>query len=306
MTAESFPDRPIRLVVAASPGSAADILARAVAPALSTRLRQTVTTELHQGENGVSGARLVAGSEPDGYTLLMTSLHIHAIAPSLHHALPYDVVNDFSPVSLVARCPLLLAVHPSVAAHSVNELTQLARKQPGILTFASSAVGGSPHLAAELYQKMADVEMKHVCYDRTQELYADLVAGRISLSFNNIMSMLPLLSAGKLRGIAVTGATRSSVVPHLPTMAESGLAGYEVTNWLGVVAAARVDPRIIATLNGAIVGALQSDAVKQNLTASGVEIAGSTASEFAHHIRSELARWAPIAKDRLTRNVIRS
>ena len=236
----------------------------------------------------------------------MTTLHILAILPSLHPAPPYDVVNDFSPVSLVARCPLVLAVHPSVAAHSVDELTILARERPGALTFASSAIGGSPHLAAKLYQKMANVHMTHVCYDHTERLFADLVDGRISLSFNNIMSMLAPLSTGKLRGIAVTSATRSSLVPHLPTVAESGLDGYEVTNWLGIVVPARVDPEIIAALNAAIVGALQSGGVKQNLAACGVEIVGSSASEFARHIRSELARWAPIVRDCITRNAVRS
>jgi tripartite-type tricarboxylate transporter receptor subunit TctC len=181
-------------------------------------------------------------------------------------------------------------------------LTFLARERVGALTFASSAIGGSPHLAAALYQKMTGVSMKHVCYERTQQLYADLVDGRISLSFNNIMSMLPLLSAGKLRGIAVTGATRSSVVPHLPTIAESGLTGYEVTNWLGIVAPAGMEPKAITTLNDAIVGTLQSNDVKPILAAHGMEVAASSASEFASHIRSELAKWAPLVRERIAGN----
>ena len=305
MKKESFPGRPIRLILGVPPGSASDILARALAPTLSERLRQPVTVDMHLGESGVSGARLVAGSQADGYTLFMTTLGIHALGPSLRRAQPYDVVNDFSPVSLVARCPLLLAVHPSLAAHSLDELTLLARRRPGELTFASSAIGGAPHLAAELYMKMVKVDMTHICYERTQQLFADLVDGRISLSFNNIMSMLPLLSTGKLRGIAVTSATRLSMAPHLPTVAESGLAGYEITNWLGIVAPARVDPEIIARLNGAIVGALQADDVKKNLAACGMEIVGSSASEFARHIRSELARWAPVVRDCIAGNAVR-
>ena len=302
MVVATFPDRPLRLIVAASHGSAADILARAVAPPLSARLCRPVNVELHQGENGVAGARLVAQSRPDGHTLFMTSLHIHAVGPSLHAAPPYDVIKDFSPISLVARCPLLLAVNPSVPAHTLEELTLLARERAGALTFASSAIGGSPHLAAALYQKMTGVSMKHVCYERTLQLYADLVEGRISLSFNNIMSMLPLLSADKLRGIAVTGTTRSSVVPHLPTVAESGLPGYEVTNWLGIVAPAGVDAEVITTLNDAVATALQSAGVKQDFVACGMEIVASSAAEFARHIRSELTKWAPLVKERIAQN----
>src|SRR5689334_17539748 len=208
MTSKPYPDRPIRLVIAASPGSASDILTRTVAPALADQLDAPLEVVPKEGGNGAVSAQFVARSVPDGSTLFMTSLHIHAVGPSLHPHLPYNVVKDFTPISLVARCPLLLAVHPSVAAHSVEQLTKLALAQPDTLSFASSAVGGSPHLATALYQQMTGVRMRHVCYERTQALFADLAAGRISLSFNNIMSMLPLLASGRLRGLAVTGRER--------------------------------------------------------------------------------------------------
>ncbi len=303
MTSKQYPDRPIRLVIAASPGSASDILTRTIAPALANQLDAPLEVVPKEGDNGAVGAQFVARSMPDGYTLFMTSLHIHAVGPSLHPNLPYDVRKDFTPLSLVARCPLLLAVHPSVPAHSVDELTRLAIAKPNTLTFASSAVGGSPHLATALYQQMTGVQMKHVCYDRTQELFADLVAGRISLSFNNIMSLLPLLANGTVRGLAVTGPERTPVAAQLPTLAEAGLPGYEVTNWLGIVGPAGLSAHIVATLNTAIARALQAPEIREKLEASGMQLAGSSSTEFATHIEHELTKWAALVKASMTGSV---
>jgi len=290
----TYPARPIRLVLGFSPGSASDLIARALLPDLERQLGQPVAVELHQGEGGAIGAEIVARSAPDGYTLFMATLGTHALAPHRSRSLPYDPVRDFAPVSLVAHMPLVLACHPSVEAESVGQLIALFRARRRRLTYASSAVGGAPHLAAELFQSMAQVEMAHVVYDNTDKLYADFVAGRVALSFNNILSMASRIHAGTLRGLAVTASKRSAVLPKLPTMAEAGLAGYEVTNWLGVVAPAGTPPEIVAVLHRGIVAALRAQAVRKQLGAVGVEAWSSTPDEFAAHIDRELARWAPV------------
>lgn len=296
MTKDSYPSHPLRLIVGASAGSAAAILARAFAPALAAELRQPLNIEFHQGENNESGAALLTQSAPDGYTILMTTLGVLAIRPNLHPETRAAAGSELTPVALVARCPLLLAVHPSVPAQSVDELTRYARAHPGELTFAASAIGGAPHVAAELYMSMTGVDMRLACYQSTHKLFDDLKAGRLSLTFNNIMSMLEPLAKGEFRGLAVTSAKRSAAVPALPTMDETGLAGYEITNWLGIVAPPRTAPPLVATLNSAIIAALNSDEVTRNLTACGMQAAGSSAAEFTRYIHSELERWAPIVK----------
>lgn len=289
-----FPLRPIRLILGASPGSASDFLARALAPELSRILGQPLAVELHPGDNGAKAASRVAASQPDGHTLFLTTLGIHAIAPNLVKRLPYDPLHDFASVSLVSRSPLVLAVHPSIEAESVAQLIDLARRLRGKLSYASSAIGGAPHLAAELFQAMAGIEMSHVRYERTQELYADLIAGRVALSFNNVMSMLPCLAAGKLRGLAVTGPERCQAAPQLPTVSESGLPGYEVTNWLGIVAPAGTSGESIAVLHNALAAALRTPAIAENLSRLGIEPLASTPEEFGAFADNELARWAPV------------
>ena len=294
MNEHTYPTRPIRLVLGFSPGSASDLIARALLPELGRQWGQPVAAELHQGEGGAIGAQIVARSAPDGYTLFMATLGTHALAPHCSRPLSYDPVRDFAPVSLVAHMPLVLACHPSIEAESVGQLIALVRARRRRFTYASSAVGGAPHLAAELFQSMAQVEMKHVVYDNTDKLYADFVAGRVALSFNNVLSMASRIHAGTLRGLAVTARERSPVLPHLPTMAEAGLAGYEVTNWLGVVAPAGTPPEIVAVLHCGIVAALRAQAVRKQLGAVGVEAWSSTPDEFTAHIDRELARWAPV------------
>ena len=294
VTTETYPARPVRLVLGFSPGSASDLIARALLPELGRQLGQPVVAELHQGQGGAIGAQIVARSAPDGYTLFMATLGTHALAPHRSRPLPYDPVRDFAPVSLVAHMPLVLACHPSVEADSVGQLIALARARPGHLTYASSAIGGGPHLAAELFQSMAQVEMAHVVYDNTDKLYADLEAGRIALSFNNVLSMASRIQARTVRGLGVTARERSPVLPDLPTIAEAGLAGYEVSNWLGVVAPRGTPADVVAALQRSIGAALRSQSVREQFDAVGVEAWGSTPDEFASHIERELARWAPV------------
>ena len=285
---------PVRLVIGFSPGSASDFIAGLLAPELSRRLGRDVVVERHAGNNGAIGARRVAASDPDGTTLFMATLGTHALAPHFAPGLGYDPVKDFRAVCLLSRSPLVLACHPAIRAASVDELIAIGRSGAHRLTFASSAVGGAPHLAGELFKTMARIEMTHVPYARTEQLYEDLQKGRVALSFNNIMSMAPRLRQGILRGLAVTGSQRSPLLRELPAMAEAGLPGYEVTNWLGIVAPARTPVDTVHLLNAGIVAALRAEAIAERLSPAGIEPCGDTPEEFARHIEKELARWGPV------------
>ena len=286
--------QPVRLIIGFSPGSASDFIATLLVPELSRQLGREVTIEPHAGENGAIGARKVAAAAPDGTTLFIATLGTHALAPHLDADLRYDPITDFRPVCLVSRSPLVLACHPSIPAASVAELIAMGRAEPRRLTFASSAVGGAPHLAGALFQLMANIEMTHVPYAETERLYADLQQGRVALSFNNIMSLAPRMKRGALKGIAVTGAERSGLLPRLPTIAESGLPGYEVTNWLGIVAPARTPAGTVEQLHAGIAAALQTRAMAERLAQAGITPGGGTPQAFAAHIEAELARWAPV------------
>jgi tripartite-type tricarboxylate transporter receptor subunit TctC len=285
--------RTLRLVLGFSPGSASDIIAHALVPALGDALGATIAIERHLGANGTDAAAMVAASPPDGNTLFVATLGTHALAPHLGRV-AYDPRTSFAPVALVAAAPLVLAVHPSLALETLPALVALARSAPRRLTFATSAVGGAPHLAGELFQALAGVELVHVRYDRTQDLYADLEAGKVAMSFNNVMSMAPRVTSGKLRGLAVTAAERSPVLPDLPTMAEAGIADYAVTNWLGIVAPAGTAPEQVDELNRGVEAALRSPAVVAALAKDGVVPAGGSPAAFARHIAQELERWGPV------------
>ena len=224
----------------------------------------------------------------------MATLGTHAFAPHLDRDLPYDPLRHFSPVSLVASAPLVLACHPSLGVASARELIELARTQPGSLTYGTSAIGGAPHLAAALFESAAGIEMQHVRYDHTERLYDDLEAGRISLSFNNMMSMLPRCRSGALRALAVTSARRSEACEDLPTLAESGLPGYEVSNWVGIVAPKSTPEGRVQELSRAIAAALKESTLAEAFRATGVTPRGSTSSEFTDFIATELRRWAPV------------
>jgi tripartite-type tricarboxylate transporter receptor subunit TctC len=283
----------IRLIVGFSRGSASDEIARALVPQLSRELGQSVDIELRPGNNGAPAAHEVAKAAADGRTLFMATLGTHALAPHLSDNLPYDPLLDFAPVSLIATAPLVLACHPSLRVSNARELIEQARERPRSLTYATSAIGGAPHLAAELFQSMSGIEMQHVRYERTEQLYEDLETGRISLSFNNIMSMLPRCRAGKLTAIGVTSAQRTAAAPTLSTIAESALPGYEVSNWLGIVAPKGTPGQILNDLRAATASTLRSSDVEHAFLAAGVTPA--TASiEFADFIAAEMRRWAPV------------
>ena len=296
-SAQTYPTKPIRLVVPFPPGGATDILARDVAQKLTEAWGQQVIVDNRPGAGGNIGSELVAKSAPDGYTLEMGTVGTHAINASLYAKMPYDHVKDFAPVILVAGVPNVLVVNPAVPANSVAELIAYAKANPGKLNFASSGNGTSIHLSGELFKVMAGVQMTHVPYKGSSPALQDLLGGQVQLMFDNLPPSLPQIKAGKLRALAVTSLARAPALPDVPTMAEAGLPGYEASSWFGVLAPAGTPPAIVAKLNAEIAKWLATPEAKEKLSKQGANAAGGTPEDFAKHIAAETAKWAKVVKD---------
>jgi tripartite-type tricarboxylate transporter receptor subunit TctC len=292
-----YPTKPIRLVVPFPPGGATDLIARAVAQKLGETWGQSVVVDNRPGAGGNIGTELVARSAPDGYTLEMGTVGTHAINASLYSKIPYDHVKDFAPVILVAGVPNVLVVNPAVPANSVQELIAYAKANPGKLNFASSGSGTSIHLSGELFKVMTGVQMTHVPYKGSAPALADLLGGQVQLMFDNLPPSLPQIKAGKLRALAVTSATRAPALPDVPTVAESGLPGFEASSWFGILAPAGTSPAIIAKINGEVAKWLASPEGKDKLASIGANAAGGSPEDFARHIQAETAKWAKVVKE---------
>jgi tripartite-type tricarboxylate transporter receptor subunit TctC len=248
------------------------------------------------GAAGNIGSDLVAKSAPDGYTLLMCTVSTHAINPNLYAKLPYDHLKDFVPVVLVASVPNVLEVTPALPVNSVADLIRLAKEKPGQINFASSGSGTSIHLSGELFKTQAGVDMTHVPYKGSAPALTDLIGGQVQVMFDNLPSSLPQIKAGKLRAIAVTSAQRAPALPDIPTIAESGLPGFEATSWFGIVAPTGTPPAIIARINADVNQWLQSPEAREKLLAQGALAAGGTPEQFAAYIRAETEKWAKVVK----------
>ena len=285
------------MIVPATPGGAADTLSRTVAQKLSEAWGWPVVVENKGGAAGIIGAEAAAKSPNDGYTLMMGSAGGITIHPSLYPKLPYDPVKDFTPVVMVANSPLILVVHPSVPAKSVMDLVQLAKQKPGEIDFGSAGVGSTQQLSGELLKSMANIDMKHIPYKGSAPAYVDLMAGRISVMFENMLSMLPSIKEGTVRAIAVTGSSRSPTMPELPTVAESGVPGFSVVGWYGIVVPAGTDPAIVKKLNAEINRILKLPEVGARLSSLGAEPVGGTSEEFANRIKVDTAKWKKVIKD---------
>ncbi len=294
--AQPYPSKPIRLVVPFPAGGTTDILAREVGQRLSLSLGQPVVIDNRPGAAGNIGSELVAKSAPDGYTLLMATVGTHAINPNLYARMPYDHVKDFAPVVLVAGVPNVLEVTPSLPVHSVADLIKLAKEKPGQINFASSGSGTSIHLSGELFKTMAGVDMTHVPYKGSAPAITDLIGGQVQVMFDNLPSSLPQIKADKLRAIAVTSAQRAPALPDIPTIAESGLPGFEASSWFGIVAPAGTPPTIIARINADVNQWLQSPEAKEKLLAQGAVAAGGSPEQFAAYIHAETEKWARVVK----------
>jgi tripartite-type tricarboxylate transporter receptor subunit TctC len=294
--AQAWPSKPIRYVVPFAPGGTTDILGRTIAERLAAVLGQPVVVENRPGAGGGVGAEMVAKSPGDGYTIMGGTISTHAINASLYKSLGYDPVRDFVPITLIARVPNMLVVNPSLPAKDVKELIALLKASPGKYSFASSGNGTSQHLSGELFKTMTGVEMQHIPYKGSPPALADVVGGQVAMTFDNITTAWPLAKGGKLRALAVTTAVRSSIAPDVPTLAEAGLAGYEVGSWQGVFAPAGTPPEIVKRLNAEIVKIINSPDVREKLVGLGAEPAPNTSEEFAALVKAEVAKWADVVK----------
>ena len=289
-----YPARAIRFIVPFPAGSANDQVARFIQPQMSAALGQQVVIDNRAGAAGNLGAEIAAKSPPDGYTLMVGNI-AHAVSATLYSKLGYDLVRDFAPVTLLASGSFTLAVHPSLPARSVKELIAFAKKRPGEINVATS--GAAIQLAAKLLNSMAGTRMTEVNYKGTPQAITALISGETSVGFPATSSVVPHVRAGKLRALAVTGAQRSPMVPDYPTIAESGVPGYDMTSWYGVLVPARTPNEIIARLHAAAVSALQQREVKERFATTDLEPKGSTPEQFGAYMRSEVAKWAKVIKE---------
>jgi tripartite-type tricarboxylate transporter receptor subunit TctC len=292
--AQDYPVKPVRIVVPLAPGGSTDVLARLIGAKLAELWAQPVIVENRAGGGTTIGAELVARSAPDGYTLLMVT-SAFAVNFSLFQKVPYKF-SDFVPLSDVAQTPNVLAVHPSVPARSVKELIALLRARPGELTYSSGGVGGSTHLAGELFKLLAKVDMVHVPYKGGSPAVTDLVGGQVTMTFANLTTILPFAKAGRLRALAVTSGKRSSALPDLPTMAEAGVPSFEAATWNGLLAPAATPKEIVARLNADIVKVLKMPETRDKLAANALEPIGDSSDAFGTHIAAEIERWAKVVK----------
>ena len=292
--AENYPVRPVRIIAAFSPGGFVDLTARLVSGPLSAALGQQVVVENRGGAGGIVGTEFVARSAPDGHTLTVGSAGTHAVNQSLYRNLSYNVLRDFQPVARLADAPSLLAVHPSLPARSVKELIALARSRPGQINYASAGAGTSTHLAAALFEHLARVKFVHVPYKGGGPAMIAVVAGEVPVTFGTAASVSPHTRSGRLRGLAVTGSQRSALLPALPTIAESGLPGYEMLNWLGMFAPVGTPRAVVEKLSTELVRIVRTPEVSGGLNASGAEPSPLGPDEFALFVKSEVEKWAKV------------
>ena len=294
---QDYPTRPIRFIVGFVPGGIADLMARSLGQKLTEAWGQQVIIDNRAGAGGVIGMQIVAKALPDGYTLMMGSSTQFSITPALRPALP-NPVADYTPISPAALTPVILTLLPSHPVRSVQELIQLAKSKPGQpMNYASTGYGTAPHIAAELLKRVADIDMTHVPYKGGGDAVIALLGGQVQVSFGAVSTALPHLRAGRMRALGVTSVKRLAAVPDVPTLAESGLPHFEVVQWYGVFAPARLPPPMVRKINETLGRALGAADFREHFAAQGVELMHSTPAEFAVYIKSEFARWTRVLKE---------
>src|SRR3954465_4852898 len=293
--AAEYPARAIRYIVPQGAGGSSDTLARLVTQKLSESLGQQVVTDNRPGATGNIGTEIAARANPDGYTLLQVATSL-ATNPALSVKMPFDPIRDFAPVTLLSQSPNLWIVHPSLPVKNMRELIALAKTRPGEINYSSSGTGSSQHLAGELLKSMAHIDIVHIPYKGSPPALIDLLGGRVVLMCSTIAPAMPLVKSGKLRALAVTSLKRSAAAPEIPTVVESGLAGYEATAWQGVLAPAGTPRDIIVKLNTEIVRVVQQPDVRRQLAEQGYEPAGNSPEQFAEYIKTEIAKWSRVIK----------
>ncbi len=292
--AHDYPQKPVRIIVGYPAGGPTDVIARTLAQKLSLAFGQQVIVDNRPGASGMIGAELAAKAPPDGYTLLTVPI-TYAVTPSVYPKMPYDAEKDLAPVALVAAAPFILVVHPTLPVKTVKDLITLAKSRPGQINFASASNGGMPHLAGELFNSMAGTKLTHIPYKGAAPATVDLLAGQVSLMFNNMLSAMPLVKSGKLRAIAVTSTKRSSALPDLPTIAET-IPHYEASGWYGTLAPAATPRDIIARLNAEMNKLMRLPDVAQRLAGDGVEAVSQTPAEFGAYLHNEIIKWGKVVK----------
>lgn len=293
---QSYPTKPVRMIVPFVPGGNTDIIGRVFAPKLSEFLGQQIVVDNRGGAGGVIGTEIVARAAPDGYMILMVSAG-HTINPAMVKKLPYDSVKDFAPISMIADVPTAFVVHPSLPAKTVKEFIAIARARPGAINYSTAGRGTVGHLAAELLSSMAKIKLVHVPYKGTGQAMVDLVAGHVQMQFPSMPAAIQQVRTGRLRMIAQTGKQRSAAAPDVPTMAESGLSGFVVSSGFGMFAPAGTPRAVIDRIHSALVKALNDPAVKENLAKQGAEVVASTPEEYDRFNRAEIAKWIKVAAD---------
>jgi tripartite-type tricarboxylate transporter receptor subunit TctC len=294
-TTQTYPTKPIRLIVPFAPGGTNDILGRIVAEKLGERLGEPFVVDNRGGAGSVLGTEIVARANPDGYTLLVTSA-VLAVNPSILRTLPYDTTRDFAPVGLFGNGPYIMVINTGVPAKTVQEFIAWVKARPGQVNYASTGAGGPPHLAAELLKNTAGIDMQHIPYKGGAAVLPDLIAGRVSMFFGSIATLQPYVVAGRLRVLGVTTARRAAAMPDVPTFIESGLAGYEVNGWYGLLGPGKMPRAIVNRLNAGLRQVLADPDTQSRFAANGIEPAAGTADEFAALIRSEIAKWAKVVR----------
>jgi len=292
--AAEYPTRPIRLIVGFAPGGGTDTTARAISQKLGAALGQQVVVDNRPGAAGNIATEMVARASPDGHTLLMGTIAALAINPTLYGKLPFDPIHDFAPITQAVNSTNILVVHPSVAAKNVQELIALARAKPGALNFGSSGVGGAGHLAGELFNTMAKVNLVHVPYKGGGPVMVDLLAGQVQSVFATAATAIPHVKANRIRALGVTTIKRAGMVPDIPTIAEQGLPGYDANNWYGLLAPARTPAAIVAKLNKHVVEILGQPDIRDFLFNQGLDPAPTTPAGFGQYIRAEIAKWSKV------------
>ena len=294
--AAPYPVKPVRILVGYAPGGATDLIGRLIAQKLSEASGQSFLVENRPGASATIATELVARAAPDGYTLLIAATTSHSILPSLMAKLPYDPLRDFAPVSSLAISPLLLALHPSLPIRSVTDMIKLARARPGQLSFGAGGTGTPPHMAGELFKQMAGVDMLYVPYKGEAPAISDMIGGQISLIFSNVIAVLPQVQAGRLRGIAVTAIDRLPTLPQFPTVAESGLPGFAVEAWFGLVSTAGTPVEVISRLNADTIRGMTQPDMRERLANQGLFVKTGTPAELTVLMQSEIVKWAKVVK----------
>jgi tripartite-type tricarboxylate transporter receptor subunit TctC len=293
--AQSYPTKPVRMVVGFPPGGATDLVARAIQPRMSAALGRQVVIDNRAGANGIISGELVARAEPDGYTILFGHIGILVISPAIQKV-PYDVFKDFAPIGQLVSLQNLIITHPAMPAKTLKDLIALAKAKPGQINYASSGIGSPGHLAAVLLESMAKITLTHIPYKGGGPAITDLLAGQVPVFFSVISTGVPHVQAGKARGLAVTGTQRAKAIPDIPTVAEAGVPGYAATNWYGLLAPAKTPKPVIDRLNKEMVAALTAPEVAESLKSRGIDATPSSPAQFTAFISAENSKWSRVIK----------